>query len=122
MVCATSSIPDCGCSMAEELLRIENLRIGFGRPGAEQMAVDGVNLTVAGGEVLGVVGESGCGKSLTALSVLGLVPDPPGRVVGGRILWRGRNLVGLGEAAMNTVRGKEISMIFQEPMTALNPL
>jgi oligopeptide/dipeptide ABC transporter ATP-binding protein len=108
--------------MTETLLSIEDLRVGFGARGAEQMAVDGVNLTVARGEVLGVVGESGCGKSITALAVLGLVPDPPGRIVGGRILWRGRNLVGLGEGAMNAIRGNEISMIFQEPMTALNPL
>ena len=108
--------------MAEELLRVDDLRIGFGRPGSEHMAVDGVSFAVGAGEVLGIVGESGCGKSITALSILGLVPDPPGRITGGRIRLRGRDLVGLDERALNEVRGKEISMIFQEPMTALNPL
>ena len=108
--------------MAEDLLRIENLRVGFGPRGREHVAVDGVSLTLRQGEVLGIVGESGCGKSVTALSILGLVPDPPGRILGGRILLRGRDLVGLDEAALNAVRGKEVSMIFQEPMTALNPL
>jgi oligopeptide/dipeptide ABC transporter ATP-binding protein len=72
--------------------------------------------------VLGVVGESGCGKSLTALSVLKLVPDPPGRIAGGRILLNGRDLVAADEKTMNRIRGKEIAMIFQEPMTALNPV
>ncbi|HWI84222.1 ABC transporter ATP-binding protein [Ramlibacter sp.] len=108
--------------MAEPLLQVGNLRIGFGRRGAEQLAVDGVSFRLDAGEVLGIVGESGCGKSVTALSLLGLVPDPPGRVVGGSIRLRGRELVGLDEAALNQVRGKDVSMIFQEPMTALNPL
>ncbi|HEY0886509.1 MAG TPA: ABC transporter ATP-binding protein [Ramlibacter sp.] len=108
--------------MAEELLRVEDLRIGFGRPGGEHLAVDGVSFALGAGEVLGIVGESGCGKSITALSILGLVPDPPGRITGGRIRLRGRDLVGLDEGELNAVRGKEISMIFQEPMTALNPL
>jgi oligopeptide/dipeptide ABC transporter ATP-binding protein len=104
------------------LLEIENLRVVFGPPGREQVAVDGVSLALAPGEVLGIVGESGCGKSLTALSVLRLIPDPPGRIAGGSIRLRGHDLAGLGEAAMNRIRGKEISMIFQEPMTALNPV
>jgi len=108
--------------MAEDLLRIENLRVGFGRPGREQLAVDGVSFSLAPGEVLGIVGESGCGKSVTALSILRLIPDPPGRIVSGRILLRGQDLSGVNEKAMNRIRGKEISMIFQEPMTALNPL
>src|SRR5690606_2367598 len=77
---------------------------------------------LAPGEVLGVVGESGCGKSLTALSVLKLVPNPPGRIAGGRILLRGRDLVAADERTMNRIRGKEVAMIFQEPMTALNPV
>ena len=72
--------------------------------------------------MLGIVGESGCGKSVTALSILRLVPDPPGRIVGGRILLRGQDLAGIDERAMNRIRGKDISMIFQEPMTALNPV
>ncbi len=104
------------------LLSIEDLRVVFGPPGREQVAVDGVSLTLAPGEVLGVVGESGCGKSLTALSILGLVPDPPGRIAGGRILLNGRDLASLSDSAMNRIRGKEIAMIFQEPMTALNPV
>ena len=108
--------------MAEDLLRVEHLRVGFGRPGREQLAVDDVSFTLAPGEVLGIVGESGCGKSVTALSILRLVPDPPGRIVGGRILLRGQDLAGIDERAMNRVRGKDISMIFQEPMTALNPV
>jgi oligopeptide/dipeptide ABC transporter ATP-binding protein len=96
--------------------------VAFGPPGREQIAVDGVSLSLAPGEVLGVVGESGCGKSLTALSVLKLVPDPPGRIAGGRILLHGRDLVAADERTMNRIRGKEIAMIFQEPMTALNPV
>ncbi|HYW24614.1 MAG TPA: ABC transporter ATP-binding protein, partial [Terriglobales bacterium] len=85
-------------------------------------AVDGVSFAVAPGETLAVVGESGCGKSVTALSILRLIPSPPGRIVGGAIRFAGRDLLGLGEAAMRRVRGNEISMIFQEPMTSLNPV
>ena len=107
---------------ADPLLRVEDLRVVFGPPGREQVAVDGVSLTLGAGEVLGVVGESGCGKSLTALAVLRLIPDPPGRIAGGRILFGGQDLAGADEPAMNRIRGKEISMIFQEPMTALNPV
>jgi oligopeptide/dipeptide ABC transporter ATP-binding protein len=108
--------------MAEDLLRIEDLRVVFGPPGREQVAIDGVSLALAPGEVLGLVGESGCGKSLTALAVLRLIPNPPGRIAGGRILLRGKDLAGSSDAAMNRIRGKDISMIFQEPMTALNPV
>ncbi|MEO7242188.1 MAG: ABC transporter ATP-binding protein [Variovorax sp.] len=114
--------PHKNAEPAPPLLRIEDLRVVFGPPGHEQVAVDGVCLTLAPGEVLGVVGESGCGKSLTALSILGLVPNPPGRIAGGRILLHGRDIAHASEAAMNRIRGKEISMIFQEPMTALNPV
>jgi peptide/nickel transport system ATP-binding protein len=85
-------------------------------------AVDGVSFSIAPGETLAVVGESGCGKSVTALSVLRLVPSPPGRITGGRIRFAGRDLLALGEAAMRAIRGNEISMIFQEPMTSLNPV
>jgi peptide/nickel transport system ATP-binding protein len=108
--------------MAETLLSVENLRVVFGPPGREQVAVDGVSFTLAPGEVIGIVGESGSGKSLTALSILRLVPSPPGRISAGRIGFRDRNLLELGEGAMNTIRGAEIAMIFQEPMTALNPV
>ena len=85
-------------------------------------AVDGVSYAVRSGETLGVVGESGCGKSVTALSVLRLVADPPGRIVGGAIRFDGANLLDLTESEMEGIRGNDISMIFQEPMTSLNPL
>ena len=85
-------------------------------------AVDGVSLTVKAGETLGVVGESGCGKSMLALSILRLVPSPPGKIVGGRVLLEGRNLLDLADAEMRKIRGRDISMIFQEPMTSLNPV
>jgi oligopeptide/dipeptide ABC transporter ATP-binding protein len=85
-------------------------------------AVDGVSLTVGAGETLGVVGESGCGKSMLALSILRLVPTPPAKITGGRILFEGRDLLQLSEAEMRAIRGKDISMIFQEPMTSLNPV
>ena len=107
---------------AEPLLRIDDLRVVFGPLGKEQVAVDGVSLTLGAGEVLGVVGESGCGKTLTALAILGLIPHPPGRIAGGRIVFRGQDLVGADTSALNRIRGKEIAMIFQEPMTALNPV
>jgi oligopeptide/dipeptide ABC transporter ATP-binding protein len=108
--------------MADALLQVENLRVVFGPPGREQVAVDGVSFALAPGEVIGIVGESGSGKSLTALSILRLVPSPPGRIASGRIVFRDRNLVELGEGAMNKIRGADIAMIFQEPMTALNPV
>ncbi len=85
-------------------------------------AVDDVSFSLMRGETLAVVGESGCGKSMTALSIMRLVPDPPGRIVGGSIMLDGRDLLQLDEAAMRNVRGNEISMIFQEPMTSLNPV
>src|SRR6187402_208101 len=97
---------------AEPVLRVEDLRVTFGPPGREQVAVDGVSLTLGAGEVLGVVGESGCGKTLTALSILGLVPSPAGRIAGGRILFRGRDLAAADAPTMNSIRGKEIAMIF----------
>ena len=85
-------------------------------------AVDGVSFNLRRGETLGIVGESGCGKSITALSVMRLIPDPPGRTVGGRITLDGRNLLDLDESEMRNIRGNDISMIFQEPMTSLNPV
>jgi len=90
--------------------------------GGELRAVDGVSFAMRAGTTLGVVGESGSGKSVTALSILRLVRDPPGRVVGGQVLFRGRDLLKVGEREMQRVRGAEISMIFQEPMTSLNPV
>ena len=85
-------------------------------------AVDGVDLTIDRGETLGVVGESGCGKTVTALSVLKLIATPPGRIVAGQILWQGRDLVPLSPEEMRSIRSKEIGIIFQEPMTSLNPV
>jgi peptide/nickel transport system ATP-binding protein len=85
-------------------------------------AVDGVDLTINRGETLGVVGESGCGKTVTALSVLKLIPMPPGRIASGQILWRGRDLVPLRAEEMDNIRTKEIAIVFQEPMTSLNPV
>ena len=85
-------------------------------------AVDGVDLTIDRGETLGVVGESGCGKTVTALSVLKLIATPPGRIVAGQILWQGRDLVPLNPEEMRSIRSKEIGIIFQEPMTSLNPV
>jgi oligopeptide/dipeptide ABC transporter ATP-binding protein len=107
---------------AHSLLEIENLQTHFFTPVGVVRAVDGVSYSVRSGETLGVVGESGCGKSVTALSILRLVSSPPGRIVGGAIRLEGRNLLDLSESAMEAIRGNDISMIFQEPMTSLNPL
>ena len=85
-------------------------------------AVDGVSFTLSPGETLGIVGESGCGKSVTSLSIMRLVPNPPGRVAAGSIKFEGRNLLELPETEMRAIRGDAISMIFQEPMTSLNPV
>ena len=106
----------------EPLLRIHDLRTHFFTESGVAKAVDGVDLEIRPGEVLGLVGESGSGKSVTALSILRLVPDPPGRIVGGEILFRGRDLLKLSWEEIRDVRGKDISMIFQEPMTSLNPV
>ncbi|HEY3304862.1 MAG TPA: ABC transporter ATP-binding protein [Candidatus Binatia bacterium] len=104
------------------LLQVKDLRTSFFTPEGEVQAVDGVSFEIGEGETLGVVGESGCGKSVTALSILRLVPSPPGRIVGGEILYRGRDLLKLDKESMRRIRGNEISMIFQEPMTSLNPV
>jgi ABC-type dipeptide/oligopeptide/nickel transport system ATPase component len=104
------------------LLQIDALETQFHTEAGTVKAVDGVSLTVRKGETLGIVGESGCGKSVTALSILRLIPNPPGRIVGGRILLQGRDLLKLPEDEMRKVRGGSISMIFQEPMTSLNPV
>jgi oligopeptide/dipeptide ABC transporter ATP-binding protein len=103
-------------------LEIDDLQTEFRTPAGIIRAVDGVSYTVRRGETLCVVGESGCGKSVTALSVLRLIASPPGRIAGGRIRFEGRDLLTLSEAEMERLRGNEISMIFQEPMTSLNPL
>ena len=108
--------------MAERLLEIRGLKTHFSSDEGMVHAVDGVDLAVERGETLGLVGESGCGKSVTAMSVLKLVPTPPGRIVDGRILWRGRDIVPLRPPDMQRIRSKEIAIVFQEPMTSLNPV
>jgi len=104
------------------ILRIENLRTHFETARGTVKAVDGVDLHLNEGDTLGIAGESGCGKTVLALSVMRLIPRPPGRIVSGRILFEGQDLLGLPEEEMRRVRGKRISMIFQEPMTSLNPV
>jgi peptide/nickel transport system ATP-binding protein len=104
------------------LLAIEDLQTHFFTRDGVVRAVDGVSYAVEAGETLAVVGESGCGKSVTALSILRLVPSPPGRIVGGAIRFEGVDLLQIGEGEMRRIRGNEISMIFQEPMTSLNPV
>jgi ABC-type dipeptide/oligopeptide/nickel transport system ATPase component len=102
------------------LLDVQHLSVTFERPGSSIIAVDDLNLTIGAGETLGLVGESGSGKSVTALAILRLL-QPPGRVSGGRVLFEGRDLLSLSEPEMRAIRGGRISLIFQEPMTALNP-
>ena len=108
--------------MSEVLLELRELQTHFFTDDGVVRAVDGVSYDVHAGETLAVVGESGSGKSVTALSILRLVSTPPGRIVGGSISFRGRDLLSLSETEMRAIRGKEISMIFQEPMTSLNPV
>src|ERR687883_1901512 len=103
------------------LLEVDNLQTHFRTPEGVNRAVDGVSFHVEEGETLAIVGESGCGKSVTANSILRLVPEPPGKVAG-RIRFEGRDLLGLSEREMRAVRGGDIGMIFQEPMTSLNPV
>ena len=104
------------------LLQINDLRVTFRTRYGEVTALDSVSLHVNAGETLGVVGESGCGKSITALSVMGLIPQPPGKIAGGEILLNGEDLTKASEARMRGLRGSEVAMIFQEPMTSLNPV
>jgi peptide/nickel transport system ATP-binding protein len=104
----------------DPLLQVEDLRVAFDTPRGRALAVDGVDFALAAGETLCIVGESGCGKSVTALSVMGLVPSPPATVTG-RIRFEGRDLLGLPRRALADLRGDRLAMIFQEPMTSLNP-
>ncbi|MDH3600637.1 MAG: ABC transporter ATP-binding protein [Candidatus Tectomicrobia bacterium] len=108
--------------MEQPLIDIRDLQTQFFTDDGLARAVDGVSYSLARGETVGVVGESGCGKSVTALSILRLIPNPPGRIVGGEILFEGENLLDLSAAEMRRIRGNDISMIFQEPMTSLNPV
>jgi oligopeptide/dipeptide ABC transporter ATP-binding protein len=104
------------------LLSVRNLRVGFDTEQGPVTAVGGLSLDLKQGEVLGLVGESGCGKSVTALSILGLLPTPPARVLGGEILFEGTDLLKSSIANLRRIRGKRIAMIFQEPMSSLNPV
>jgi len=108
--------------MGERLLEIRGLKTHFATDEGWVHAVDGVDLAIDRAETLGVVGESGCGKSVTALSVMKLLAMPPARIVAGEIRWKGRDLVPLPQEAMRAIRAKEIAMVFQEPMTSLNPV
>jgi peptide/nickel transport system ATP-binding protein len=118
-----SAVPDPSAARpGAPLLEIQGLKTHFATDEGWLHAVDGVDLQIGRGETLGVVGESGCGKSVTAMSVLKLLPMPPGRIVAGRILWQGRDLVPLGAREMQSIRAKEIAIVFQEPMTSLNPV
>ena len=107
---------------SELLLSVRDLRTYFHTDAGVVKAVDGVSFDVAPGEIFGIVGESGSGKSITAMSILGLVQIPPGRVESGKILWQGRDLLTCSEAEMRGIRGGEIGMIFQDPLSALNPV
>ncbi len=103
------------------LLEVENLQTHFRTPDGVNRAVDGVSFSVASGETLAIVGESGCGKSVTAMSILRLIPEPPGKIAGA-IRFNGRDLLALSDREMRQIRGNDISMVFQEPMTSLNPV
>jgi len=105
-----------------DLIQVQNLQTSFFTPEGEVRAVDGVSFEIGESKTLGLVGESGCGKSVTSLSIMRLIPSPPGQIVGGEIYYRGRDLLKLNKEEMRKIRGNEISMIFQEPMTSLNPV
>ena len=108
--------------MVETLLRVEDLVTAFHTDEGSLRAVDGVSFEVQSGKTLGIVGESGCGKSVTSLSIMRLLPSPPGEIERGKILFEGKNLLEISEKEMRSLRGNDISMIFQEPMTSLNPV
>jgi peptide/nickel transport system ATP-binding protein len=109
-------------SVGERLLDIRGLKTHFRTEDGMVRAVDGVDVTIDRGETVGIVGESGCGKTVTAMTVMKLIAMPPGEIVDGQILWRGRDLVPMGADEMRKIRSKEIGIIFQEPMTSLNPV
>jgi peptide/nickel transport system ATP-binding protein len=107
--------------VTDALLSVEGLQTHFGMIDGVVRAVEGLSFTINAGETVAIVGESGCGKSVTSMSILRLVPTPPGKIAG-RILFQGRDLLACSDAEMRAIRGKDISMIFQEPMTSLNPV
>ncbi len=103
------------------LLEIDNLRVEFHTEDGIVRAVDGISMSIEPGETLGIVGESGSGKSVSSLAILGLVPQPPGKIVSGRAMFEGRDLLAMPERQLAAIRGNRIAMIFQDPMTSLNP-
>jgi dipeptide transport system ATP-binding protein len=105
----------------EKILQVKDLQVSFSTYGGEIQAVRGVSFDLHKGETLAIVGESGCGKSVTSQSIMRLIPDPPGKITGGEILFKGQDLIRLKEPELRKIRGANISMIFQDPMTALNP-
>ena len=108
---------------SSRLLAVEDLRVAFRADEGEALVVDGVSFSVEAGETLGIVGESGCGKSVSALAILGLIADPPGRILSGSsVRLRGEELLAVSPSRLRDVRGGEIAMVFQEPMTSLNPV
>jgi oligopeptide/dipeptide ABC transporter ATP-binding protein len=106
----------------DKLLEVKGLKTHFHMHGYTVRAVDGVDFTLSKGETLGIVGESGCGKSQTSMSIMRLVPDPPGKIEGGQVLLKGEDILQVSDQRMRSIRGNNISMIFQEPMTSLNPV
>jgi peptide/nickel transport system ATP-binding protein/oligopeptide transport system ATP-binding protein len=108
--------------MSDPLLQVQDLRTYFDVRGFVAKAVDGVSFSIPSGNTLGLVGESGCGKSVTAHSIIRLIPEPPGRIAGGHVNFQGQDLLSLSESRMRRIRGNRISMIFQEPMASLNPV
>src|ERR1700751_719319 len=125
MACATCSIRagffnrSCATEMSQALLEVHGLTTQFASDDGIVRAIDDVSLRVDSGETVCLVGESGCRKTVTALSILKLIPMPPGKITQGQIMWLGRDLITLDPAEMSRIRGKEIGMVFQEPMTAL---
>ncbi|WP_027722957.1 ABC transporter ATP-binding protein [Maridesulfovibrio zosterae] len=108
--------------MTAPILQIKNLTTSFATPNGIIKAVDNATIDLGQGETLAVVGESGCGKTVLSLSIMGLIPDPPGRITNGEVIYQGKDLVKLSEKEMQKIRGNYLSMIFQEPMTSLNPV
>lgn len=108
--------------MSEKILEVKDLVVEFRTDRGTVKAVNGVNFDVYKGKTVGIVGESGSGKSVTALAIMGLIPNPPGRVANGQILFNGKSLLNLEPGDMRKIRGNKIAMIFQEPMTSLNPV
>src|SRR3954469_3099721 len=106
----------------EPLLQVRDLRTEFRTQDGVVHAVNGISYAVRAGEALGIVGESGCGKSVSALTLMRLIPTPPGRIAGGEVLYQGRDLLKLKEEEIRHIRGNDIAMIFQDPMTSLNPV